>query len=294
MGVKRKSDKGDLLFDSVIYLLIIFVCVITLYPFVYVISLSISNTSNVMHNDVLLFPKGFNLAAYKAVLSYKGIFVAYGNTLFYTLFGTLISLMLTAFAAYPLSRKEWKFRNVATIFLAITLWFGGGMIPFYLMMKDMHLLNTRLGVLLYAAISTFYIIVMRTYFASLPKELEESAKIDGANDLRIFFQIVLPLSKPVLAAIGLYYAIDKWNSFFWEMILLNKDSLLPVQALLVRIIRDSSFDKEIQSALTHNLEVLPITIQYAAIIVTSLPIIFAYPFLQKYFVKGVMIGAIKN
>ncbi len=294
MGVKRKMDVGDLFFDGIIYLLILLVCVITLYPFVYVISLSISNTSNVMNNDILLFPKGLNLAAYKTVLSYNGIFVAYGNTLFYTIFGTLISLLLTAFAAYPLSRKEWKFRNVATIFLAITLWFGGGMIPFYLMMKDMHLLNSRLGVLLYAAISTFYIIVMRTYFQSLPKELEESAKIDGANDLRIFFQIVLPLSKPVLAAIGLYYAIDKWNSFFWEMILLNKDSLLPVQAILVRIIRDSSFDKEMQTALTHNVEVLPITIQYAAIIVTSLPIILAYPFLQKYFVKGVMIGAIKN
>ncbi|UKS25697.1 carbohydrate ABC transporter permease [Paenibacillus sp. HWE-109] len=294
MMEKRKLDSGDLLFSTIIYVLIILICVVTVYPFIYVISLSISNTSNVMHNDVLLLPKGFNLAAYKAVLSYNGIFVAYANTLFYTIFGTLLSLLLTAFAAYPLSRKEWKFRNVATIFLAITLWFGGGMIPFYLMMKDMHLLNSRLGVLLYAAISTFYIIVMRTYFSSLPKELDESAKIDGASDIRIFFQIVIPLSKPVLAAIGLYYAIDKWNSFFWEMILLNKDSMLPVQALLVRIIRDSSFDKEMQTALTHNVEVLPITIQYAAIIVTSLPIILAYPFLQKYFVKGVMIGAIKS
>ncbi|MGV2643682.1 ABC transporter permease subunit, partial [Clostridium perfringens] len=161
-------------------------------------------------------------------------------------------------------------------------------------MRDLHLLNSRMGILLYAAISTFYIIIVRTYFESLPKEIEESAKIDGASDIRIFLQMALPLSKPVLAAIGLYYAVGKWNSFFWELILLSKEQFMPVQVLLVRIIRDSSFDKEMEKALVQSSGVLPITIQYAAIVITALPIIMAYPFLQKYFVKGGMIGAVKS
>nr|WP_251035994.1 carbohydrate ABC transporter permease [Paenibacillus sp. ISL-20] len=220
--------------------------------------------------------------------------VAYGNTIYYTVVGTFLSLLLTTLAAYPLSRKNWKLRNFAAIFLAIPLWFGGGMIPFYMVMRDLHLLNSRMGILLYAAISTFYIIIVRTYFESLPKEIEESAKIDGASDIRIFLQMALPLSKPVLAAIGLYYAVGKWNSFFWELILLSKEKFMPVQVLLVRIIRDSSFDKEMEKALVQSSGVLPITIQYAAIVVTALPIIMAYPFLQKYFVKGVMIGAVKS
>ncbi|KZE71731.1 hypothetical protein AV654_05880 [Paenibacillus elgii] len=292
--MKSRVEAGDRLFSLIVYAFIILVCIVTLYPFIYVVSLSVSNTGSVMRNEVLFLPKGLNWAAYQTVLTYKGIFVAYGNTLFYTVCGTLLSLGLTTTAAYPLTRKDWKFRGIATGFLAITLWFGGGMIPFYLVMKNLHLLDSRVGVLLYAAVSTFYIIIVRSYFDSIPKELLESAKIDGANDLRIFAGIVLPLSKPVLAAIGLYYAIGKWNSFFWEMILLNRESLLPVQALLVRIIRDSSFDKEMQLALTSDSGVLPITIQYAAVVVTSAPIIFIYPFLQRHFVKGVMIGAIKS
>ncbi|MEC0088943.1 hypothetical protein PMSD_13625 [Paenibacillus macquariensis subsp. defensor] len=291
---KKKIEKGDIFFGIFIYAFVIGVCVLTLYPFLYILSISLSNTGSVTRNEVFLLPKGFNLAAFQTVLSYKGIMVAYGNTIFYTVVGTILSLLLTTLAAYPLSRQDWKFRNIATVFLVITLWFGGGIIPFYLVMKNLHLLDTRLSILLYAAISTFYIIIVRSYFESLPKELEESAKIDGANDLRIFIQIILPLSKPVLAAIGLYYAIGKWNSFFWEMILINNEKLLPVQAVLVRIIRDSSFDREMEKALVQNAAVLPITIQYAAIIVTSLPIIAIYPFLQKYFVKGVMIGAVKS
>ncbi|MCR8641318.1 carbohydrate ABC transporter permease [Paenibacillus sp. N1-5-1-14] len=290
----KKLGNGDTWFSLLVYVIIISMCVVTLYPFLYIISVSISQTDSVTRNEVLLFPKGFNLAAYETVLSYKGIMIAYANTIFYTVVGTLFSLMLTVLAAYPLSRKDWKLRHFASIFIIITLWFGGGMIPFYLVIKELHLLNTRASIILYAAISTFYIIIVRSYFESLPKEMEESAKMDGASDIRIFFQIVLPLSKPVLAAIGLYYAIGKWNSFFWEMILLNKEDLLPVQALLVRIIREGSFDKEMERALVQHASVLPITIQYAAIIITSLPIIALYPFLQKYFVKGVMIGAVKS
>lgn len=294
LKTKKRVDASDALYFAFIYLFIIVTCIVMLYPFIYILSVSISDTDSVMRNEVLLWPKGLNWSAYETVLSYKGMIVAYGNPIFYTVAGTFLSLLLTTMAAYPLSRKNWKMRNFAAMFLAIPLWFGGGMIPFYMVMRDLHLLNTRTGILLYAALSTFYIIIVRTYFESLPKEIEESAKIDGASDIRIFLQIALPLSKPVLAAIGLYYAVGKWNSFFWELILLSKESLMPVQVLLVRIIRDSTFDKEMEAALVHSSGVLPITIQYAAIVVTALPIIMAYPFLQKYFVKGVMIGAVKS
>ncbi|MBT2764109.1 carbohydrate ABC transporter permease [Paenibacillus sp. ISL-20] len=291
---KKRVDASDAIYFVFIYLFIIVTCIVMLYPFIYILSVSISDTDSVMRNEVLLWPKGINLSAYETVLNYKGMIVAYGNTIYYTVVGTFLSLLLTTLAAYPLSRKNWKLRNFAAIFLAIPLWFGGGMIPFYMVMRDLHLLNSRMGILLYAAISTFYIIIVRTYFESLPKEIEESAKIDGASDIRIFLQMALPLSKPVLAAIGLYYAVGKWNSFFWELILLSKEKFMPVQVLLVRIIRDSSFDKEMEKALVQSSGVLPITIQYAAIVVTALPIIMAYPFLQKYFVKGVMIGAVKS
>jgi len=289
-----RRSAGSFIYDFVVYAVVVLVCIITLYPFIYVLSVSVSEPNSVLKNEVMLLPKGFNLSSYATVLKYDGIWVAYFNTLFYTVVGTSISLIMTALAAYPLSRKDWKFRNAGTIFLAITLWFGGGMIPFFLVFRNLNLLDTRLSVLLYAAISTFYIIVMRTYFESLPKELEESAKIDGANDLRILWQIVVPLSKPVFAVIGLYYAVAKWNSFFWEMILLKNNALMPLQVMLVRIIRDSVFGQEIQRVMTQGEKVIPITIQYSAIVITVLPIIMVYPFLQRYFVKGVMIGAIKS
>ncbi|MFD0715685.1 carbohydrate ABC transporter permease [Paenibacillus sp. GCM10027626] len=282
------------LFDLIVGCIIVFVCVVTLYPFVYVASVSVSETASVIANEVTLLPKGFNLAAYETVFRYNGIWVAYGNTLFYTGIGTIVSLLLTVLAAYPLSRKDWRFRPAATLIVAVTMWFGGGMIPFYLVVKDLGLLNTRFIILIYAALSAFLVFVMRTYFDSLPKELEESARIDGASDLRLLFQIVLPLSKPVLAVIGLYYAVGKWNSYLWEMIFLHRDDYLPLQVLLVRIVKDQSFGSEIERAITQGVDVVPITIQYAAIVVAIVPILLVYPFLQKYFVKGVMIGAIKS
>lgn len=292
--VIRKRDWADVCFNIAICAFIAFVCFVTLYPFYYIIVVSLSETGPVMKNEVFFWPKGFNLAAYKTVLNYDGIALAYFNTILYTVAGTLISLLFTALAAYPLSCREWKMRGPATIFLAITLWFSGGLIPFYLVVRNMGLLDTRIGILLYGAASTFYVIIMRTYFSSLPTELKESAKIDGASELRILFQIIVPLSKPVFAALGLYYAIGKWNSFFWESIFLNNEKLMPMQVILMRIIRNSAFDKEMKQALLLDSGVLPLTIQYAAIIVTSLPIILIYPYLQKHFVKGVMIGAIKS
>lgn len=294
LSAGERTRWSSRLFDWIVGIAIAFVCIITLYPFIYVVSVSVSQTSSVIANEITLLPRGFNLAAYETVFNYRGIWVAYANTLFYTGAGTAISLLLTTFAAYPLSRKDWKFRPAATLLVAITMWFGGGMIPFYLVVKDLGLLNTRVIILIYAALSAFLIFIMRTYFDSLPKELEESARIDGASDMRLLFQIILPLSKPVLAVVGLYYAVGKWNAYLWEMIFLHRDDYLPLQVLLVRIVKDQSFGSEIERAITQGVDVVPITIQYAAIVVAIVPILMVYPFLQKYFVKGVMIGAIKS
>lgn len=294
MKMRRKWSLENAAFDFIVYGAVAAVGLLTLFPFLYIFFVSISDTGSVLAGEVLIWPKGLNFQAYETVFQYRGIWQAYFNTLFYTAVGTAMSLFLTVCAAYPMSRKDWKLQKLATWMIALTMWFGGGMIPFYLVFRDLGLINTRFSILIYAALSAFLIILMRTYFQSLPKELEEAAKMDGAGDPRLLLQIVLPLSKPVLAVVGLYYAVGKWNSYFWEMILLHKDSLLPLQVMLVRIIKNNSFGTEIERAITQGKDIIPLTIQYATIIVAVVPIILVYPFLQRHFMKGVMIGAIKS
>jgi ABC-type sugar transport system, permease component len=288
------KSPGDKFFSLGCYVFLILVCLISLFPVIYVLSASLSSAGSVMRNEVVLLPQEITWRAYQVVIHYKGIWTAYANTIFYTVTGTAISVVLTALAAYPLSRKRWKARKILSFFVTFTMWFSGGMIPFYLLIRGLGLYDTRLGILLYPAIAAFYVIIMRTYFESLPDEIEEQAKIDGANDLRILFQIIIPLSLPTIAAIALYYGISRWNSFFWEMLLLSDEKKLPVQVLLQRIILAGQFSQDIEKSLTRGEASIPITIKYACIIVTALPIIMIYPFIQKYFVKGVLIGGIKG
>ncbi len=289
-----KKTFGEKIYIGVCYLIILVMCVLTLYPFIYLISASFSSATSVMKNEVFLLPKNFTLRAYDVVFKYKGIWTAYLNTIFYTVAGTVLSLLMTIFAAYPMSKKRWALKKPMGLFITFTMWFGGGMIPFYLTMKNLGLLDTRLGILLYPAISAFYVIIFRTHFESLPVALEESAKMEGANDFQILFSIILPLSKPIIAAISLYYAIDRWNAYFWEMLLLSDDSKVPVQVLLQRIIINSQLGQDIAKALSPGEATIPNTIKYAAIMITTLPIIMIYPFLQKYFVSGALVGGVKE
>ncbi len=291
---RMRSTLGEKTYVAICYLIILIMCVLTLYPFIYLVSASFSSATSVMKNEVFLFPKHFTLRAYQVVFKYKGIWVAYLNTVFYTVAGTILSLTLSIFAAYPMSKTRWALKKPMGLFVTFTMWFGGGMIPFYLTMKNLNLLDSRLGVLLYPAISAFYVIIFRTHFESLPLALEESAKIEGANDFQILVRIMLPLSKPILAAIALYYAIDRWNSYFWEMLLLNDDMKVPVQVLLQRIIINSQLGQDIAKALSPGEATIPNTIKYAAIMITTLPIITIYPFLQKYFVSGALVGSVKE
>lgn len=292
--MKKNMDVGEKTFVAICYLITIIVCIFTLYPFIYLTAASFSSANSVMRNEVVFLPKDFTVKAYQVVVQYKGIWTAYANTLFYTIVGTIISLALTIVAAYPLSKNKWAPRKVMSLFVVFTMWFSGGIIPFYLAMKDYHMLDSRLGILLYPAVSAFYVIIFRTHFQSLPVSLEESAKLEGANDFQILCKIMIPLSKPIMAAIALYYAIARWNSYFWEMMLLNDENKFPVQVLLQRIIISSQLGQDISKALTAGEASVPTTIKFAAIVITTLPIVAIYPFVQKYFVSGALVGSVKE
>ncbi|MDF2943404.1 MAG: hypothetical protein K0S01_2262 [Herbinix sp.] len=292
--MKHNKNVGEIAFVVLCYGIVLFVCIVTLYPFIYLLSASVSSSTSVMKNDVVLFPKDFTMRAYQVVVQYKGIWRAYFNTIYYTVFGTIISLSFTILAAYPLSKMRWAPKRVMGLFVVFTLWFTSGMIPFFLVMHNLHLTDSRLGILLYSAINALYIIILRTHFQGLPISLEESAKLEGANDWQILRKIIVPLSKPVLAAIGLYYAIARWNSFFWESILLTDDKRVPVQVLLRRIIISSQLGQDMAAALSRGEASVPITIKFATIIITTLPIIVLYPFFQRYFVSGALVGGVKE
>ncbi|MCK9478882.1 MAG: carbohydrate ABC transporter permease [Firmicutes bacterium] len=287
--------KGERLFSIFNYIFIGFLSFFAIYPFLYVLACSVSDTISVASGNVYLFPKSFRLDAYKMVLQQKEIWVSYGNTVIYTVFGTMYSLFLTICGAYPLSKERLRGKKIFSFLLLITMWFQAGIIPTYLNLKSLNLLNQRLGVIIGFGCTAFYVIIMKTYFESLPISMEESAKIDGANDLSILWNIILPLAKPSIATITLYYAVNRWNSFFWAMILLRDNSKIPLQVMLRKLIIETQAGGVSESAVNiTNLGYSAETVIYATIVVAAVPIIALYPFIQKYFVKGIMVGAIKG
>lgn len=292
----RKRRIGDLGFSLVIFIIAAFVVIINLYPVVYVFSMSVSDPQAAMRGEVLLWPIGLSRKAYDVVFANKEIFRYYLNTLWYTGVGTLTGLITTVLAAYPLSRRRFSLRGVFMKIFTFTMFFSGGMIPTYLVVVNLGLYNSRWAIILPTLTSAYYIIVMRTYFMSLPEELFDSARIDGANEFQILRRIVLPLSKTILAVEGLWFAVAHWNSYFPEMLYLSKNELQPIQLYLRRVVIQSSAEmmqKYDMSALGGGILSM-MQVKYAVIIVTILPIIILYPFLQKYFVKGVMIGSLKE
>lgn len=291
----EKRTIGSILFDIfnvVILVLLSFGC---LYPILYVLFASMSDPSEISRTAGLLFyPKGFQLEAYKAVFSNNDIVSGYLNTLFYVVVGTSLNMVLTVFGAYVLSRKEFKLRNILMFYITITMFVNGGLVPSYLLIKNLGILNTRFAILLSGAINVFNLIMTRTYFSTIPSGLEEAAKIDGAGHWRILYSVMLPLSTPILAVIGLYYLVGHWNSWFNAMIYLSDRDTWPLQLILREILILNESGSMMQNAVT--IDKLPIAenIKYAVIIVATVPILCVYPFLQKYFAKGVMVGAIKG
>lgn len=274
---------------------IVFVILITLYPFVYMIAVSFSSNIHVIKNEIWLFPKGLTFKVYDIVLKDTRLFLSYGNTIKYTVSGTAISLLLTCSSAYALSkRKRLPFYGIFNTIIIITMFFGGGMIPSYITVKNLGLLDTIWAVVFPGAISTWSLLIMRTFFKEFPTEIEESGKIDGMNDIQILWNLVLPTSQAIIATIGLFYSVALWNSFFTPFIYLSTPEKFPLQIILRNIILQGiSFSNDGGSGSLQN-KVLEEPLKFATIIVSVIPIIMVYPFIQKYFVKGVMIGSLKG
>ena len=291
----KKRCASDRVFYFLVWFLIIFGFFITLLPFMYVISGSFSDVHAINRGQVGIWPVGFNLDGYKQVLGQQKLWRAYYNTLWYTVVGTVLNIVFTVIAAYPLSRYTFSGRKFLNFFIAFTMYFGGGMIPFYLLMVKLGLYNTRWVMVIPSLISTWNIMLCRSAFTEMPNELVESAQIDGASDWLILRRIAIPLIKPTLAVVTMYYAIGHWNDFMTPLIYINKESLQPMQLLLRRILAQFSTDftqgMNIMAALK---SVVSVQIRYVTIVVAIAPILLVYPFIQKYFVKGVMLGAVKG
>jgi putative aldouronate transport system permease protein len=291
------KGKYSWIFDILIVLFMIVMIVITLYPFYYIIVGSLSDPTELMRHRGLLFaPLGqVNSGAYTMVIFRNpNILSGYQNTLIYVSFGTFINLVMTILGAYALSRKNVKLGQPIMFGITFTMLFSGGMIPLFLLVRNLGWINSRLAILIPTAINVYNLIILRTNFQALPDSLEESAKIDGANDFVILFRIALPLSKAAIAVMVLYYGVAHWNSWFPAMVYLRKRELYPLQLILREILITNNIDNMITGADAGDRAPIGIAIQYATIIVSTLPILTIYPFLQKYFVKGVMIGAIKG
>lgn len=286
-------SKKDKIYGYVNVVLLGIFALMTLYPFIYVLASSMSSGAAVSSGQVIFFPKEINFSAYKQVLVDKELWISYGNTFFYTIVGTLTSLAITITGAYALSKKRLYGRKYLNMLVAFTMWFNAGMIPFYLNLRDLDLLNSRFGIIIAFACNAFNIILLRNYFESVPASLEEAARIDGANEFQILKNVYIPLSKPAIITVGLFYAIARWNGYFWSMILLKDASKIPLQVYLKKMIVEMSLgDDAMQIAMSAKHS--PETLVYTIIVVAIIPVVIIYPFIQKYFNKGILVGGVKE
>jgi putative aldouronate transport system permease protein len=291
MKINGLSDK---LFSCVITSLLCCLIVVTIYPLLYVALASVSDGSRLIaHQGLLWKPLGFNWNAYEKVLSNRALFTGYINTLFVVIVGVVLNVAMTTIAAFVMSRKNVLWNKGFIFFIVFTMFFSGGLIPLYLIVKGAGLMNSLWSVILPFSMNTFHLIIMRTSFQAIPETLEESAKIDGAHHMNILLRIIIPLSMPVIAVVILYSAVDRWNAWFYASIFLKDRSLYPLQLVLRELLISDSTDT-ISSGAVNELLQIGETIKYASIIVATLPILLIYPFLQKHFVKGVMVGALKG
>lgn len=299
-GMKVKRSYSDKIFDVVNIIVMLILLVIFTWPLWFVVIASFSDPNEVWMGNVLLLPKKVTLIAYEELLNYSSIWTGYKNTIFYTVVGTLVNLVMTVCAAYPLSRKDFVPRNFLMILFMITMYFSGGLIPTYLVVNKLHLLNTRWAMIIPGACSIYNVIITRTYFMnSIPHELQEAATLDGANSFQYLVKVVLPLSKPIMAVIGLYYAVGHWNDFYTALIYLNSEKLLPLQSFLRDLLMraQTTMNVSMSGMDAASIEAkmkLAQTLKYSVIIVSTVPVLCIYPFIQKYFVKGVMIGSVKG
>ena len=294
---KIRLSTGEKVFYAVAYTIISLLILAVAYPLIYIVSASFSSASAVSSGRVVLWPVEPSLKGYETVFNYPSIWRSYGNTIFYTITATLLNIAMTMICAYPLARKGLPHKGFFTFLFSFTMMFGGGMIPNYLLMRDLHLLNTRWVLIIPGAMAVYQMVVTRTFIQStIPTELLEATQVDGCSDFRFFFQFVLPLSKAVVAVIALQYAIAHWNDYFHAFLYLSNEELYPLQITLRKILimsqiaNDELTDPELAAAMVGMADLM----KYALIVVASVPIMCIYPFIQKYFVQGVMIGSLKG
>ena len=292
MIIKRET-RGDKIFSVCVYILLALVCLIVIYPLYYMFIVSISNGYAVILGEVTLLPKGVNFGAYQYMLSDRYVPRSYLNTVIYTVFVTLINVVMTALCAYPLSRKKLYGRGFFTMLIVFTMFFDAGIISNFMVVLSLGIKNTIWAILLPPAINVWYMIIMRTFFENtIPNELIEAAALDGCNDITTFFRIVLPLSGAVFAVMALFYGVAQWNSWFPALLYIRDRSLYPLQMILREVLIQSDIGNMAGS--TGDVEVIGDGLKYATMVVSTLPIMCLYPFLQKYFVAGVTIGAVKG
>jgi len=298
MNVKFKnSSTGDKIFIVSVYAILSIILVIVLYPLIYVVSASFSDPQAVISGKVVLWPVDVTLRGYQAVFKNPKIITGFANSLFYMFVGTAINLVMTMLCAYPLSRKEFTARNKIAALFVFTMYFSGGLVPSYMIVSKLGLINTRWAMLIPTAMSTYNMIIARTYMVnSIPDELYEAAQLDGCSPFKYLLKVIVPLSKPIIAVLALYYGIAKWNNYFDAMLYLNDPSKWPITMVLREILIQNQIDPTMltdASALS-KLQGMTELLKYSVIVVASVPVLMIYPFVQKYFVKGVTIGAVKG
>ncbi len=291
----KRMSVSDRVVTIVNYVLCFVIACITAYPLIYVFSMSISRPEAVVSGTVKLLPKGFSLQAFKLVFSNMEVWRSYYNTIWYTVVGTAISVLLTLMAAYPLSRKQFCLRKPLSVFFSISMFFTGTLVPMYLLINNLGLYNTRWAIVLPTGAAAYYIIIARTFFSGISDSLYDSARIDGAGEMKILWKVYMPLSKPVISVLILYYAIQQWNSYFNAMIYLpGRRDLQPLQIYLMKVLinNESAVDGGAMGSAAQSM--ISTQLKYVVIVVALIPILCVYPFLQKYFTTGMTLGAVKE
>ena len=291
-----RNSFGDRVFIFFVYLFLVLVLLVVLYPVIYIVSASFSDPNAVTAGKVWLYPVDFSLRGYQVTFQNPQIVTGYLNSLFYTVVGTFISVVLTVFVAYPLSRRDLYGSNFLMFLITFTLIFSGGLIPTYLVVRQLGMIDTRWALLIPQAVAAFQVIIARTFFrATIPEELVEAAELDGCNDLQFLWSVVLPLSKPIIAVLALMYAVSQWNGYFDALIYLKSSDLQPLQIVLRNIlILNTTASGSMDATAMAQRRQLADLLKYCLVVVGSVPVLLIYPFVQRYFVKGILIGSIKG
>lgn len=294
-----RLSTGDRIMDTTINVIMFLLFLVVLYPLVYVVSSSFSSGDAVFNGKVILWPVDFSTYGYEIVLKFPKVWVGYKNTIINTVLGTVMNVFTTTLVAYPLSRKEFQGKGFYMFIFMFTMWFGGGLVPTYILMSDLGLINNRMAVLLTGLVSISNMVVMRSFFRnSIPGDLHDAARVDGISDIGYLVKIVLPLSKAIFSVVTLYYAVAHWNAYFSAMIYLRDPSMMTLQQVLKDLLAQANPSMDDVAGLSAediaNMQYAADLMKYSLIVISSAPILCAYPFVQKYFERGVMIGSVKG